>query len=532
MLVAFTLSVSLPQLGYPQACVDAMAALEQSVGAFAAAVGANNQFLMMRLASERETHLNTIKAHLTLHKLPPMALGSGRSSLDFKLRALLRSLFLETQSLQLLSQVCAMVRGFCTDLGVEAGIAEASGVDLKDVLPPYMTDDLEPDGGEGRQLPSMDPDGSVFPNAVWVPGLCHVAHNLTKSVDGALPGFAPWFVKFKALNSLLHHPALRKRLAGACYQGGRCEWMLQFLEKGTPAVAEWRWNSILSSLEIILSLQVVLQSGWDAVKFSERGQQREGQWEGPDDDADPIMRLTSNEFNIQQVDEAIKGNSWWLYARMLLELNNIVAAFTADIEGCPCHSWMRAAPEHAELLRNSRRALGLQDKGLDGPRHLPCPVAGLQALQLASGAVRHCFESRDDSLLARLVGNNPGATTDEELQRVMSDYSLGRMHMLSIARQKLELWTKPPWSLVSLASTDVAEARRRATEILQHVDQLPAPNNPITAAAQHRLVVRHLQNGSQAQTSASVGTLGFVSLLKQNVPKHNVPPHPQSARIS
>ena len=68
--------------------------------------------------------------------------------------------------------------------------------------------------------------------------------------------------------------------------------MARFLENGTKKVAEWRWNSIVDSLLIILPLQPLFQTAWRPKLFAQHhgGGAEDNQTEQVHN-ADPIADL-------------------------------------------------------------------------------------------------------------------------------------------------------------------------------------------------------------------------------------------------
>ena len=227
--------------------------------------------------------------------------------------------------------------------------------------------------------------GSFFPNAVWVPGVGHIMHNLTEAVDKSLPGWEPWFHKFKAVNALLHHSALRKRLVATCLLGTPHAWMAHFLEVGTKKVAEWRWNSIIDALLVILPLQPVLETLWNPQFFAHRRSPTDS---APDSlaEGDPIASFTSNEFKLADVSAALTTRSWWMYSRMVASLHTVASEFGAFIEGCPCHSWLRSSDDQiVRAFHHMRQHLRLSALDGDGALQSGCPLAGMKSLQLARG---------------------------------------------------------------------------------------------------------------------------------------------------
>eukprot|EP00971_Amphidinium_carterae_P304532 6051464-Amphidinium_carterae.2 len=492
---------SLVQLSSDIDCVSA------SGEAFIAAFNSEDQEEQVRVIESRRLALDNIHNAFHWHRLPPMGLGSGRTSVVYKFRAICKALYLETQSISRLADFMSSVYGFTTDLGTEAitklvahllapqaNLAEVSGITLKDILPEGMVDVLEPDANPGGAASAELPASShAFPNAVWVPGAAHIGHNLTEAVDKNLVHFGPWLEKLKALNMLWSHQTLRRRYVAACLLGKELEDMSHFVDAGTQAIAEWRWNSIIDVLEVLLPLQSLLHSSWNESAFARH--------EHSDDGADPIATFSLNQFKLHDVTAAIKNPSWWCYSRMICELNNTSANFVSYLEGCPCHGWLQrgACRQQAERLQQLRKELGCTDAN-DGLGHIPCPLAGMKAMDLALGdSIKEHFEHHHPDLVRRILGTHVAGVAAADLEHAVSDYhagihasmmitkketpliqliraakkaqqSPGRQHMLALIQLKLHIWSQPPWCMAALASSDTQLARSRAREMLAQFD--------------------------------------------------------------
>ena len=482
--------------------ITSMDFLEESVAVFEQAASQADLGAMMNVAQGRHDACVFIRDTMVHHRLPPMALGSGRTSALYKLRALLRGLYMETQSVPLLQKVLEMVRGITTDMGTEASLSDVHGLTLRDVLPSHVLwGSMEVDGADRLASDQDMLSQKILPHALWVPGLGHIAHNLTQSVDQSLVHYKAWLEKLKALHCLLHHNSLRKRLHATCVQGQPFEWMGLYLQSGPPKLADWRWNSLLQALDVILPLQPLLQTVWNPQAFLIADQGPSSEAAGPNPASDPIASLSSNEFHVKQITEAIRSNSFWIYARMISKLNGVAASFESFMESCACHSWISSSSSVAQQLQQARLLLGLPTHDVDGIHHSPCPLAGLRALDLAKGVAQAHFQTTDATLLPSLLASSYAGATDADLQAAITDYHHGRLHMLAIVKQKFHLWSQPPWSLVLLGCSDVKEARSHAMSILTAFDASNAIEHGLQHAVHHQLSVKVLGVGSPLRSA-------------------------------
>ena len=101
----------------------------------------------------------------------------------------------------------------------------------------------------------------------------------------------------------------------------------------------------------------------------------------------------------------------------------------------------------------------------DGRRFRPCPLAGLRAGDLASGAVQRQIEnlaslSKED-LLQQISG-----LSEEEMLNLLEVYEMGKNHVLATVANKLQNWQTMPWRLAALSVPDERQAREIARSIL------------------------------------------------------------------
>ena len=98
--------------------------------------------------------------------------------------------------------------------------------------------------------------------------------------------------------------------------------------------------------------------------------------------------------SIDVLTKTIRDEKFWAYATMVHTLNSLSEEFTSWAGGCPCHGWLHPAREQgraqhsveAGSLQACRTHLGLPPHEGDGIHVLPCPMAGLRAMELTTRA--------------------------------------------------------------------------------------------------------------------------------------------------
>ena len=119
-------------------CAEAAKTMKASWDVFVDAYSRDDHASMMEVVAQRQQWGEILKETLTVHRLLPMGLGSGATSLDHKARAIARAMLAETQSLPALRQTLMQVTSVTTDLGTESGLADLNGLLLKEIVPNWV----------------------------------------------------------------------------------------------------------------------------------------------------------------------------------------------------------------------------------------------------------------------------------------------------------------------------------------------------------------------------------------------------------
>ena len=161
---------------------------------------------LVALAQQRDDWGQVLADSINFHRQIPIALASGRTGVEYKLKALIQKVVPEAQTAEGVCRVLQRSRVCCVDLG-EKSVPNVSGLRLQDVAPTH----LKPDFSlyDGSAAGSTEGSEFVFPRGLLIAGSCHVFNNMAEAIDSALDGWAWWMVGISALAHLLHCDHLR-----------------------------------------------------------------------------------------------------------------------------------------------------------------------------------------------------------------------------------------------------------------------------------------------------------------------------------
>ena len=118
------------------------------------------------------------------------------------------------------------------------------------------------------------------------------------------------------------------------------------------------------------------------------------------------------------------------------------------------------------------------------------PIAGMRAVELATGAVDKHFEVLAADYMETML-DSCSDTKESEFDQVCADFNTGKLHMVEYMEQKLQCWKVAPWSLAALAQRSVPAARLAGRAILDTFDKQPQQ-----AELHHRVAWQCIMQGS------------------------------------
>ncbi|OLP77241.1 hypothetical protein AK812_SmicGene42716 [Symbiodinium microadriaticum] len=260
---------------------EAADALQGSAERFVAACELDDTHAMMQIAQQRHACGLVLTKGMQRHRQIPMALGSGRSSLEHKVRCICQKFYAESQSLPALKKNLGRVRSVCTDMGTEMGLPQMEGASLESLIPSYMLEDAglfsEEAAGQAEHCANF-----LLPEALLAPGILHIVHNMMKDTDSNLSFWKTWIPGLKAIAKLLHEDHLRQRLVATCIKGTPFEWLEEHFQKGVPQPIEWRWGTVTAIVEHVLSVRSAIQAIWNPAVFGKGESEERERTEGAD----------------------------------------------------------------------------------------------------------------------------------------------------------------------------------------------------------------------------------------------------------
>ncbi len=411
--------------------------------------------------------------------LTPAGLGSGAQSLVHKMAALMWQLRLLVGKTTYIEEFCESVASITTDLGTESGLAEVPRLPIGEWLSwgcEWQSLQLDIDCPEDLGNAASDADAPngmhAFPWALLVPGVMHICHNAASEVCANLPCFNAWFRPLLSpLARLLHYAYLRERLVETCLQG-RSREASEILDLGVPMLAEWRWGTLATVLERVLSIETALRSYFSRVRFVA------GLRSGPVNPEDTVEagRLAEGAAG------AIESPKFWLYARMLLAVQSILTGLSAWCERCHCHAACAPEPEESRGQRKRRfhetaaRSLGGRPRAAQ--RHT-CPLKGLCAPELAAGDWRIFISSLTAEALGPALASAQGTVSEEDVADVVRDFGIARGQVEAQLEIKLRVWSQLPHLLACLAHRSQEVVQGAAGEALRQYDMAPESQHRI-----------------------------------------------------
>ena len=275
--------------------------------------------------------------------------------MSLRFHCLVHGIWLEVgPSLADVEQYLGEVVAITCDFGTEAHLASLPNIRLCDMLPWVQSYD-----GDGERLLEPPPPPFVagvapilrgmFKRAVLIPGLNHIAHNISGQISSKLEKYT-WFLdRLKAIVYMLSHPGYNDRFRKTCLQDDPAlRPLLAHVKRGVDPLIEWRWGSVVETAHGVESLKGAL-SYWDLQKYDFKNVDGDADDEvalaadndgaGADDGgaAQQGKRRQRTALDTSLIGDAVKSTFWWAYLYMVMFLEDIMVAVRAFAMSCPCH---------------------------------------------------------------------------------------------------------------------------------------------------------------------------------------------------
>lgn len=386
-------------------------------------------------------------------------LGYGGSSLAYKMRNLLHSMYMKTSSEEGLQLYRESVIGYTTDQGTERKLCDASFSHTPTLreLSQFSSDVIN-----GLQEIQDGNRYFLFPNALCMLGHQHIIFN---SLQSAVEKSKLWGARFvgglRGLISFLGNKGLRARFQFTCIQGkGEFAWHFLAFDSWSSAHLDWRWETLGQLLDVLNPLMPLVLKYWDYQKIRYGSNETMGEIDVA------CAKVTNNFLQIP-----------WLLAA--LETLRVLAVmcnqWSSWLEGCMCHEhiWRQGGISYEQRLQ-----LFQQETGMKG-----CVFKGCRGCEMASGS--------GDRWLASLCG-----ACSSELSKQLHGLDVQRRACLLAVEQdlldnimeelgsKFVFWQHMPHLLLGLFHPDLAIAKEIGHRCLAEWESQPSK------ALFHRVVHR------------------------------------------
>ena len=283
------------------------------------------------------------------HICPPVLEGFGRGSLSITFQAIMHTFWLISSNPEFLSKVIRAVLVWCTDYGIENGVARVLPVLLSEVFPhiPNIDRRAEPpvplavrDDMDGDFAPAPENMEIEFANvaqqpqqsaeherlyadvtgSVEVPGLLHVLHNLGRGLEHQLKGYKDAVFKLGKVCNVLRRKESKDRLEETCFEPSAAAHLLfkKNVKQFQASCYSERWGTVsVAIMRMTEDLQVTLTHGWDMNKFLAGSSRHAKMKEEENPESEHATRLDI-------VDEAIRSIAWWSYIKMLQRVARVL----------------------------------------------------------------------------------------------------------------------------------------------------------------------------------------------------------------
>ena len=376
----------------------------------------------------------------------PVALGSGRTKLVHKAAALLYAFWLQC-GFSLLGQFLGSITSVTTDMGTEAGFADMEEVDLRSIMPAFVTEDVMWTEEEDP-MPVLK---KLFDDALPISGLLHTFANAMKDVNAAMDQWAWFYGCLKTIESLVCAPQLLSRLMAHCMEGteyARLQW--KFRKRFHP-LYDKRWGEVAAFCNSLSDCVELLGQVWDQRKFMDgAGNDVEG-------------------FNATEFSSVITLPNFRGYLEMVLYVDNTMVEMMASTERCPCHMRLQAEYQAHVPVDICREEFGAEHAAaMSG---LSCPARGCLAPELVDGALLRMLDTSFDRAKDKYILDWRSRLDATVWGNIISDFERARAHVRYVLAMKLQHWQELPWAVCGLALLDEAAAMRWAGKILTTFDE-------------------------------------------------------------
>ena len=359
--------------------------------------------------------------------LPLSTLGLGAAGEVNKGCNLCHAILLESGSWPMLCKYRSQVRGYCSDQGVEAALADA-GMALSSQCDMASWDAML-DSAKRGQLQTV-PDAYLLPLAIFVPDHLHMVFGALEAAAKGLQDWSGMEAKLKALSKFLSKLSYRNCFVALCV-ADPCEKAV--LNRYIGEVTDWKWEYVALFLFRVREVLPILQRRFDIKKFAEDVDNAEG---------GSTVKLEASV--LEDIKSALADPLLTIKCEVLRSVAFAVDRQATRIEGCACHEHLlNQAGKWSDRVRKYRDASS------------QCMWKGKRGVGLALGMPNQMLEaiqSASDGLLRQAYA----AASSDARACVQQMESTLKGAVLEILQSKLRFWSFLPYTLLGIAGCQLS----------------------------------------------------------------------------
>ena len=256
-------------------------------------------------------------------------------------------------SLQDVEYALGCVVAITSDFGTESHLVDLPNISVQDMLPW-----VQQYNGDGEVTVPPPPCPFIagvapvlqgdFKRAVIIPGMNHIAHNISGQISTTVSQYGWWLDRLKAVVHTLSHPGYNDRFRKTCLEDDFVlRVLMPLVKKGEDPLLELRWGSVVETAHGVESLRVPLEH-WDLNKFNFKGSAGDADDVIPGDADDVIPgdagagdgdrnNKKKAALDTSLIGEAVTSVFWWCHLSMVMFAEDLMVAVRAFAMSCPCH---------------------------------------------------------------------------------------------------------------------------------------------------------------------------------------------------
>jgi len=304
-----------------------------------------------------------------------------------------------------------------------------------------------------NQLSGMD---KFMYNAILVPGLYHIIHNLAHNMHESLSHWPDFYSDLKHIERLMKN-FRRERFVATCVKRTDFAESDALFEGFSASLHEKRWNDMVKFCVALKPLWETISECWNADRYNNANNYV------------AVARSTepreNDGFDVAQITRIAKDPLFLVHMDLMIDFHTVLKDMTSWADSCTCH-------EHLRLKRGASAASKLLRREL-GQWISSCPMRGKRLPEMVAGKFMKVLQKMSRRRFVEWQASSRPKLSVEQWNKCLHDYEQGRSFIVAAVKVKLAFVDTLPWILAGLAHHSVDEARRLGKLAQQRWDDLP-----------------------------------------------------------